>query len=358
MSFAGELRLVHVPYQTERVAERRQFIIEAEQAWARAVFLRRGLPDAINHYPIFRVDKQWPLCRDIVDAVQRLGERSLLAPFAYWQGDYELAWRLVDELLPDGPAIEPGDCIFVNAIELQRVAVALALDAGDLASASAWLKAHDRWLAWAGAVLGLADGQLAWAAYCRTAGDDNQARAHAERAITCATEPRQPLALVAAHRLLGELDTDAGFFDDAARHLDASLRLADACDAPFDRALTLLALAALLATTGDHTQATVLLDEARAICTPLGAQPTLARANALATRLTPSPSSTEFPAGLSAREVEVLSLLTRGMSNRAIASQLFVSVRTVERHIRNLYTKINAHNRADATAFAFRHGLT
>jgi DNA-binding NarL/FixJ family response regulator len=55
--------------------------------------------------------------------------------------------------------------------------------------------------------------------------------------------------------------------------------------------------------------------------------------------------------------VEVLRLLTRGLSNAAIAGELFVSVRTVERHIRNLYTKIDAHNRADATAYAFRHDL-
>ena len=61
--------------------------------------------------------------------------------------------------------------------------------------------------------------------------------------------------------------------------------------------------------------------------------------------------------GLTRREVEVLRLVAAGRSNRAIAAELALSVRTVERHITNLYGKIDAANRADATAYAFRHGL-
>jgi tetratricopeptide (TPR) repeat protein len=112
-----------------------------------------------------------------------------------------------------------------------------------------------------------------------------QARVHAERALAHATEPRQPLALLAAHRLLGELDTDAGRYDDAARHLGASLDLADACQAPYERALTLLAMAELKAATGEPETATTLLGEVRAIYEPLGAKPALARAEALTARI-------------------------------------------------------------------------
>ena len=50
-------------------------------------------------------------------------------------------------------------------------------------------------------------------------------------------------------------------------------------------------------------------------------------------------------------------LLAAGCSNRQIAAALALSVRTVERHITNLYGKIEAHNKADATAYAFRTGL-
>jgi predicted ATPase/DNA-binding CsgD family transcriptional regulator len=63
------------------------------------------------------------------------------------------------------------------------------------------------------------------------------------------------------------------------------------------------------------------------------------------------------PAGLSQREAEVLRLIAAGRTNREIADALFLSVRTVERHITNLYAKIDARGRADATAFALRHGL-
>ena len=73
--------------------------------------------------------------------------------FAYWQGDGALARTLVAEVLPDGPATEPGDCVFLDGLDLQRVAAALARDAGDGGAARMWLVAHDRWLAWGGGVL-------------------------------------------------------------------------------------------------------------------------------------------------------------------------------------------------------------
>jgi pimeloyl-ACP methyl ester carboxylesterase/DNA-binding CsgD family transcriptional regulator len=63
------------------------------------------------------------------------------------------------------------------------------------------------------------------------------------------------------------------------------------------------------------------------------------------------------PAGLTSREQEILSLVADGGSNESIAATLSISTRTVERHIGNVYLKIGAHNRAEATAYAFLHGL-
>jgi DNA-binding NarL/FixJ family response regulator len=60
---------------------------------------------------------------------------------------------------------------------------------------------------------------------------------------------------------------------------------------------------------------------------------------------------------LSVRETEVLRLIAAGGSNQHIADQLVLSVRTVERHITNLYAKIGARCKADATAYAMRRGL-
>lgn len=63
------------------------------------------------------------------------------------------------------------------------------------------------------------------------------------------------------------------------------------------------------------------------------------------------------PAGLTAREVEVLALVAEGLPNKGIAGRLFLSEKTVSRHLSNIYTKINVNSRAGATAFAFEHGL-
>ena len=64
-----------------------------------------------------------------------------------------------------------------------------------------------------------------------------------------------------------------------------------------------------------------------------------------------------YPEGLTAREVEVLKLIAAGRTNREIAAELVLSPRTVGRHITNLYGKIDARGKSDATAYAIHHGL-
>ena len=63
------------------------------------------------------------------------------------------------------------------------------------------------------------------------------------------------------------------------------------------------------------------------------------------------------PDGLTEREVEVLRLVAGGQTNKEIAGELVLSVRTVERHIGNIYKKIGARGRADAAAYTLTHGL-
>jgi pimeloyl-ACP methyl ester carboxylesterase/DNA-binding CsgD family transcriptional regulator len=63
------------------------------------------------------------------------------------------------------------------------------------------------------------------------------------------------------------------------------------------------------------------------------------------------------PGGLTKRQVQILCLVAGGNSNEAIARTLTLSTRTVERHIANVYRKIGAHNRAEATAYAFHHKI-
>jgi DNA-binding CsgD family transcriptional regulator len=80
-------------------------------------------------------------------------------------------------------------------------------------------------------------------------------------------------------------------------------------------------------------------------------------AYALETGPAPNASQPAGVAGLTPREVEVLRLIAAGQSNKQIAAELYLSVHTIERHITNLYAKIGARGRADATAWALRHDL-
>ncbi|HET8629990.1 MAG TPA: AAA family ATPase [Thermomicrobiales bacterium] len=353
-------------YQADDLPMRQAMIAECEEAMIRASdVLMAGLAPRLARFPTSFVEGRWTEARTLAQQAHVEDPplthhcNPLAGAVAVAQGDLAQAWAIVYEELPEGPVTPPGRIFLLSALSLLHLAATLALDAGDLPAARAWLEAHDRWLAWAGAVLGRAEGALGWAAYHRAAGDPARAREHAAAALAHASDPRQPLALLAAHRLLGELDGDAGRHDDAATHLRAALVLADACAAPYERALTLLALTELRAATGERAAAGAALDEARALCEPLAAGPALARAGALAARLallrTPRPAA---PAGLTAREVEVLRLIATGNSNREIAAALCLSVRTVERHIENIYSKTGSHSKADATAFAFRHHLT
>jgi DNA-binding CsgD family transcriptional regulator len=63
------------------------------------------------------------------------------------------------------------------------------------------------------------------------------------------------------------------------------------------------------------------------------------------------------PAGLTPREVDVLRLAARGLSNKEIAERLVISPKTVGNHIEHIYTKIDASTRAAASLFAMQHGL-
>ncbi|HEV8165775.1 MAG TPA: LuxR C-terminal-related transcriptional regulator, partial [Actinomycetota bacterium] len=104
---------------------------------------------------------------------------------------------------------------------------------------------------------------------------------------------------------------------------------------------------------GDRPLAQALLEQVIATAQELGIHGLGERANALLGEL----AAPAWPAGLSSREVEVLRLIAAGRSNRAIAQALFISPNTVLRHVSHIFAKTGVANRAEAAAYATRHGL-
>ncbi|MGH2946146.1 MAG: LuxR C-terminal-related transcriptional regulator [Solirubrobacteraceae bacterium] len=184
------------------------------------------------------------------------------------------------------------------------------------------------------------------------AGDVQAARAAADELSEMADDLDAPL--------LGALATDAQgavlLLEGDARAALGALRRAwtawQELEVPYEaarvRVLTGLACREL----GDEETAEMELDAARWVFGQLGAGPDLARAQALSAKAAAKPAG-----GLTARELEVLRLVATGKTNRSIAADLFLSEKTVARHVSNIFTKLGLSSRAAATAYAYEHDL-
>jgi hypothetical protein len=282
-TYLEELKLIQLPFAADQpAADLRRLADNALSAGRRA---KSAIPANLSIetfiLPLLLLRGNWGEAKAAATPMYTLEPHlsltasETLAPLAWAQGDGVLFNRILGDLLAAGPATEPGNTYLHAALLLQRLAARMAVETGDLPTAHAWLEAHDRWLAWSGAVLGRAEGALGWAEYHHANNDPVSARAAAERALAHASDPRQPLALLAVQRFLGTLNTEAAAFDASEKNLIESLRLAEACSSPFERALTLLEIARLRIAEGTETEAGALLAEVRAISEPLGAKPTL-----------------------------------------------------------------------------------
>ena len=103
---------------------------------------------------------------------------------------------------------------------------------------------------------------------------------------------------------------------------------------------------------GDDDTAALELEAARGVFEQLGATPDLAKVDSLA-RDAPSVDAH----GLTPRELQVLRLVAAGETNKAIAAELVLSDRTVDRHVSNIFTKLGVASRTAATAHAYKHQL-
>lgn len=129
--------------------------------------------------------------------------------------------------------------------------------------------------------------------------------------------------------------------------------------APYVAARIRAELACAYRALGDEDGARLERDAAREVFERLGAAADLTALDAhAAPRPTASRGKSLGPEhGLTARELEVLRLVASGKTNKAIAKQLFLSEKTVDRHVSNIFAKVNVASRAAATAYAYENGL-
>ncbi len=121
-------------------------------------------------------------------------------------------------------------------------------------------------------------------------------------------------------------------------------------DAPHAVATVSVLIGLACRAAGDEDAAQIELGSARSTFTRLGARPDLQRVEELL-----RPTGAAGP--LSEREIEVLRLVAAGKTNHAIATQLFLSDRTVHRHISNIFDKLGVHSRTAAASYAIQHHI-
>ncbi len=128
--------------------------------------------------------------------------------------------------------------------------------------------------------------------------------------------------------------------------------------APYLAARLRVLLAQACAALGDIEGAQLELTSAREAFQRLGAQPDIASVKALTDALGLDVGGRDQVVhGLTDRELQVLRLVASGKTNKAIARELDLSEKTVDRHLSNIFVKTNVASRAAATAFAYEHRL-
>lgn len=182
--------------------------------------------------------------------------------------------------------------------------------------------------------------------------EDLDGARHASAELTqLAADIAAPFLRAHADHCRGCVSIAEGEPDVAVSALRSCLQVWLDFQAPHEEAVTRMALATAYRSLGDHDSARLEADTARTLLEGLGAAPDLVRLDAEAA------ASVSTRPELSLRELQVLRLVASGVTNRAIADALYISVRTVDRHVSNLYTKLGVSTRSAATAWAYERQL-
>jgi DNA-binding NarL/FixJ family response regulator len=170
-----------------------------------------------------------------------------------------------------------------------------------------------------------------------------------------------PDALAALAYAIGEIALADGDTATATEQLSRAVGLHRGLDIPYERAEIALRAGVALAAAGDREAALELLGGAYRTARKLGARPLATEAareaQALGGSLGRRAAADADGAGLSRRELEVVRLVGAGRTNREIATELFLSPRTVDMHVRNLLRKLDSRSRMEAVRRAGELGL-
>jgi ATP/maltotriose-dependent transcriptional regulator MalT len=182
------------------------------------------------------------------------------------------------------------------------------------------------------------------------ASDLERARGAADELTDIAESLDAPFLSAAARQARGAVLLASGDAGAALVALRQAWTAWQDVDVPYEAARVRVQIGRACLGLGDPAGADMEFDAAGWIFDQLGAAADLGR-------LPERPGANAPAAGLSAREREVLRLIASGRTNRAIAAELFISERTVERHVSNIFNKLDVASRAAATAFAYEHRL-
>jgi DNA-binding CsgD family transcriptional regulator len=178
------------------------------------------------------------------------------------------------------------------------------------------------------------------------------ARQGAEELAGFAQECPRPMVRAVSHQADGAVLLEEGEPGAASQSLRQAWHLWLELGVPYEAARCRVLIGRACRDLGDETSARMEFEAAHAEFLELGAAPAAAWAASLMPK---NDGGTTGP--LTPREAEVLRLVASGQGNRAIAAGLFLSEKTVARHISNIFLKLGLSSRAAATRYAFEHGL-